>query len=108
MQGHFIKIYFRAELSEAQCGEWMHLGGSGFTSAGASIRRHGVSIFGTCALVTPGDVHTLIGAQLADALRTLVDVLGGGGGHKEEANHVRLMRGLVRTHAWYQFGICDV
>lgn len=80
MQGHFIKIYFRAELSEAQCGEWMHLGGSGFTSAGASIRRHGVSIFGTCALVTPGDVHTLIGAQLADALRTLVDVLGGGGG----------------------------
>lgn len=56
------------------------MAGFGLTSAGASVRRHGVSIIGTRALVTPGDVHTLIGAQMADALRTLVDVCGGRGG----------------------------
>lgn len=45
-----------------------------FTSAGASVGRHGVSIFRTSALVTARHVHALIGAQMADALGTLVDV----------------------------------
>lgn len=48
-----------------------------FTSAGASIGRHGVSVFGASALVAAGHVHTLVGAQMADALRALVNVLGG-------------------------------
>lgn len=46
------------------------------TSAGASVRRHGVPVFRTCALIAPRNVHTLVGAQMADALRALVDVWG--------------------------------
>lgn len=46
-------------------------------SAGASVGRHGVSIFRTRALVTARHVHALIGAQMADALGTLVDVIAG-------------------------------
>lgn len=46
-----------------------------FTSAGASIGRHGVSMFGASTLVTAGHVHAFVGAQMADALGALVDVL---------------------------------
>lgn len=46
-------------------------------SARASIWRHGVSIFRTGTLVTARNIHALIGAQMADALGTLVDVFTG-------------------------------
>lgn len=46
----------------------------GFTSARASIWRHGVSIFRTSTLVTARNVHTLVGTQMADALGTFVNV----------------------------------
>lgn len=46
-------------------------------STGASIWRHAVPIFRTSALVTARNVHTLVGAQMADALGTLVDVFTG-------------------------------
>lgn len=45
-----------------------------FTSAGASVCRHGVSVLGAGALVTAGDVHTLVGAVVADAPGALVHV----------------------------------
>lgn len=44
------------------------------TPARASICRHGVSVFRAGALIAPGDVLALVGAQMADALRALVDV----------------------------------
>lgn len=46
-------------------------------SAGASVRRHGVSVIGTRALVTAGNVYALIGAKMADALRALVNIFAG-------------------------------
>lgn len=50
------------------------LSDGGITSARASIWRHGVSIFRTIALIAARNIHALVGAQMADALGTLVDV----------------------------------
>lgn len=46
-------------------------------STGASVWRHGVPVFRAGTLVTAKNVHTLVGAQMADALGTLVDVFTG-------------------------------
>lgn len=66
--------YTGNEASERTHFCWFYFLDGGFTSARASIWRHGVSILGTSTLVTARNVHTLIGAQMADALGTLVNV----------------------------------
>lgn len=66
-----------------------------FTSAGSSVRRHGVSVLGARTLVAAGNVHTLIGAQVADGLGTLVDICE----NKGEVIPVKLIHKLVQTQA---------
>lgn len=53
---------------------YRHSKNAALTPARASICRHGVSVFRAGALIAPGDVLALVGAQMADALRALVDV----------------------------------
>lgn len=66
--------------------------GSSLTSAGTSVCRHGVSVLRTCALIAPRNVHTLVGAQMADALRALVDVWGDMGEYQS---------GETKTQVWH-------
>lgn len=62
-------------MSESTC-EWLqrHSKNTALTPARTSICRHGVSVFGAGALIAPRDVLAFVGAQMADALRALVDV----------------------------------
>lgn len=66
--------YTGNEASECMHFCWFYFLDGGFTSARASIWRHGVSILRTSTLVTARNVHTLIGTQMADALGTFVNV----------------------------------
>lgn len=48
-----------------------------YVVTGASVRSHAVSMFRTGTVVTSWDVHTLVGTEMTDALRTFISIFTG-------------------------------
>lgn len=44
------------------------------TMAGASVWRHAVSVFRAGTVVTSWNVHTLVGTEMTNALRTFINI----------------------------------
>lgn len=75
-----------------------------FTHARSSVWRHGVAVFRTSTLVTAWNVHTLVRAQMASALGTLVNVWVG-----KKKKHICIMHiKLINKYALHMiFVLCN-